>query len=82
MPNKLRLALVAALAIAGFAVIPAAALADDGSREAPSYAYVSGEEPTWVNPQAHMSCPMCVPRPGTPTRSPEPRSVACSGKRE
>jgi hypothetical protein len=69
MPKKLRLALVAALAIAGFAVLPAAALADDGSREAPSYAYVSGEEPTWVNPQAHMSCPMCVFAAGAAIRA-------------
>lgn len=62
MSKNLRLALLVAFAIAGCAAIPSHAFATDRS-EAPSpevLAAIAGEEePTWRNPSAHASCPMC-----------------------
>lgn len=61
MSMKLKLPLVVALVVAGCAAFASPVRADDGSKPAPAYAAVSGEEqPSWLNPKAHASCPFCV----------------------
>jgi hypothetical protein len=59
MNKQLRLALAAVLVVAGFTAFSSPALASEGSRSAPTYE-ATYEQPTWVNPTAHASCPVCV----------------------
>lgn len=62
MSGRLKAALIATIVLVCITAAPTQALASDGSEAPPPevMAMIAGEEPSWLNPTAHASCPWCA----------------------